>query len=196
MSAFLGPIHHWLFKKILIQETWIEEIYALAEMNGWSALPKRGQGIQKGPLEDIIDTGNIHGWLQEQVNYVEMGMAAVVTALVSQDEERLEKIGELLYQDGESKMLLKGKSAREIYDSLNELLLDGMPCDRVNQIVSETECELVWEMTHDIHAPYWSETGGNVSHYFQLREKWIQGFISLSGFQLTHQNNIWSIIKE
>lgn len=196
MSAFLGPIHHWLFKKILIQGTWVEEIYRFAEKSGWEPLKDRMAEIPKGPLEEIIDTGNIHGWLQEQVNHVEKGMAEAVTAFVSRKEKRLEDIGRLLYEDGKSNALSGVKSPREVYDALNDSLLDGMPCDRVNQIISESEDELVWQMTHDIHAPYWNEAGGDVNHYFWLRERWIEGFMSLSGFRLNRQNITWSIGKE
>ena len=36
MSAFLGPIHHWLYGKIQLQEAIIARIAAEAEAQGWS----------------------------------------------------------------------------------------------------------------------------------------------------------------
>ena len=35
MSAFLGPIHHWLYGKIQLQEAIIARIAAEAEAQGW-----------------------------------------------------------------------------------------------------------------------------------------------------------------
>lgn len=42
MSAFLGPIHHWLYGKIQLQEAIIARIAGEAEKQGW------GTGGQTG----------------------------------------------------------------------------------------------------------------------------------------------------
>ena len=38
MSAFLGPIHFWLYNKIGNQEQLTKEIAAAAVQNGWTAM--------------------------------------------------------------------------------------------------------------------------------------------------------------
>ena len=35
MSAFLGPIHYWLYNKIIVQEELTADIAGLAVSNGW-----------------------------------------------------------------------------------------------------------------------------------------------------------------
>ena len=36
MSAFLGPIHFWLYNKIQFQESLIDELVRVATVQGWS----------------------------------------------------------------------------------------------------------------------------------------------------------------
>jgi hypothetical protein len=36
MSAFLGPIHHWLYGKIQLQEAFIATLADAAEKNHWN----------------------------------------------------------------------------------------------------------------------------------------------------------------
>ena len=71
MSLFLGKIHYWLFNKVLWFEGLEEEIINLAQEEGLDveALSaeinaKYGQKTENKNLEEIIDTSNIHGWLQ------------------------------------------------------------------------------------------------------------------------------------
>jgi predicted GNAT family acetyltransferase len=70
MSAFLGPIHFWLYDKIKIQNEIVEEILDYAEKNNENIrselYAKFGDGDLK-PLSEVIDVTNIHGWLQERV---------------------------------------------------------------------------------------------------------------------------------
>lgn len=61
MSAFLGPIHFWLYNKITLQEGLIREIADLAQQNGWMGDTSNYINTETRPLEELIDTGNIHG---------------------------------------------------------------------------------------------------------------------------------------
>ena len=42
--------------------------------------------IEEGPLDEIINQSNIHGWLQERVSQVEYKYAYVVTKLLKEDK--------------------------------------------------------------------------------------------------------------
>ena len=69
MSAFLGPIHHWLYHKVELQEELMADIQALATKEGWAIPAVEGlnpSGVLL-PLESSIDLTNIHGWLQGQI---------------------------------------------------------------------------------------------------------------------------------
>ena len=76
MSAFLGHIHYWLYKKIqllaerenLVLEKTRSVIDDLADELHEMSVDTYGSPIDPAtPLEDIIDHGNIHGWLQGQI---------------------------------------------------------------------------------------------------------------------------------
>ena len=68
MSLFLGKIHYWLFNKILWFEKLEDEIIDLAKKEGFEVekiseeiQSLYGRKLPNKPLEDLIDTGNIHG---------------------------------------------------------------------------------------------------------------------------------------
>ena len=72
MSAFLGPIHYWLYNKIQLQEELIRKIAEYGEKSGWAVFSEKHleeKTVNKDlrPLNELIDVMNIHGWLQERV---------------------------------------------------------------------------------------------------------------------------------
>ena len=88
MSMVLGPIHYWLYAKIGNQETLTKALAEKAQGEGWigdaSSYVKMLQ-----PLEAVIDEGNIHGWLQEQIHEAETRYAQLVGGVLSDDAERI-----------------------------------------------------------------------------------------------------------
>ena len=161
MSATLGPIHFWLYAKIGNQEQLTREIANAAVGSGWidtaepyvKTLP---------PLESVIDEGNIHGWLQDQITDAETRYAALVSLILSKHEKRLEQ--------------------------------NGMPCDRVNAVTDTAADHLSWEMTRDIHAPYWN---GNTSPYYAIRRSVMEGMLKDTGYQLLASDDFhYSIVTK
>ena len=191
MSTFLGPIHTWLYNKIKFQDAMVYRILYLAEEKGYSKELRTRAGsrygeLEKGNLEDMIDTGNIHGWLQEKVSLVENRLAYVVTELLEPDHERLSEIVNAVREFGKKNSGDKDVTVRKAYEYLESTLLNGMPCDRVNELVQETEDRLVWRQTQDIHGAYWAMIHGNVNHYYTLRESLVEGMFDETGIEF-HQ---------
>jgi hypothetical protein len=191
MSAFLGPIHTWLYNKIKFQDAMTDAILDLAEENGYSKelrtrTDSRYGVLEKVNLEDMIDTGNIHGWLQEKVSLVENRLAYVVTELLEPDQERLSHIIDAVLEFGKRNSADKNITVRKGYDYLESTLLNGMPCDRVNELIQESEDKLVWRQTQDIHGAYWAMIRGDVTHYYALRESLIKGMFEDSELEF-HQ---------
>ncbi len=183
MSAFLGPIHNWLFHKILFQDQLTAAIIEGAEEKGYNPELKREVdnrygSLPKGELKDIIDESNIHGWLQNQVTLVEYRLAYVVTTLLKEDQERLNCIMDIAYNYGKAHGIDAGATARMAYDLLEDSLLNGMPCDHVNKVTQESNEKICWEQTLDIHEPYWAEIGGKIKYYYDIREALIKGMIA------------------
>lgn len=191
MSAFLGPIHTWLYNKIKFQDAMTDAILDYAEENSCgkelrARTDSRYGVLEKGDLEDMIDTGNIHGWLQEKVSLVENRLAYVVTELMEPDQERLSHIANAVLEFGKRNSADKNITVRKGYDYLESTLLNGMPCDRVNELVQETEDNLVWRQIQDIHGAYWTMIHGDVTHYYTLRESLIKGMFEDSELEF-HQ---------
>ena len=191
MSAFLGPIHTWLYNKIKFQDAMADEILHLAEEKEYAGelrnrTATRYGVLEKGNLEDLIDTGNIHGWLQEKVSLVENRLAYVVTEILEPDQGRLSEVISVVREFGKRNSPDKDVTVRKAYEYLESTLLNGMPCDRVNEQIQETEDRLVWKQTQDIHGAYWAMIHGNGEHYYTLRESLMEGMFEGTGIEF-HQ---------
>ena len=68
MSAFLGPIHIWLFEKIKFQENLNKHLIEMAAVKGYNKeklaeVDSVCGVLEEGELADLIDGMNIHGWI-------------------------------------------------------------------------------------------------------------------------------------
>lgn len=191
MSLYLGKVHYWLFNKILWFEGLEEEIINLAKEEGLdvSSLAKEinenhGEKLPNLPLEDMIDTSNIHGWLQGKIHSAEGRMAAWTTKLLNSNEKVKAKLENIYIHQGikaakEVKEKLDSASnAMDIYDRINDYILDGMPCDRVNEVLVSTEDMVQWSRRICVHKDIWNGESGDVSYFYSLRGLWIKAFVN------------------
>lgn len=192
MSAFLGPIHYWLYHKIELQEQMVEVVVTLGEEKGLTHLRaemnERYGAFSKQPLEEIIDKNNIHGWLQDKVSRAEYKLADSVSQLLKKDISALERLKALFYQVGEksSAALLREEDLHlaSVYKAISDSLLDGMPCDHAVVLTKQETDEVAWETVHCVHTAYWNEVGGDIDIYYVLREAWLSGFVESLGLKL------------
>ena len=190
MSLYLGKIHYWLFNKIVWFEGLEEEIVNLAKNEGLDIESlskdinnKYGEKLPKLPLEEMIDTSNIHGWLQGKIHSAE-GRLATWTGKLLEKENSKEKLEALYISQGikaakESKE--EGKSlntAVDIFNALNDYILDGMPCDRVNEVISQDEEKVIWERRICVHKDIWEVANGDVNYFYYLRNLWVKAFVT------------------
>ncbi|MDA3731771.1 hypothetical protein PBV87_09805 [Niameybacter massiliensis] len=183
MSKFLGPIHYWLYNKIQIQEGFVKTVIDTAQTK-WhidlasSCYTKYGQ-IAQGDLEDIIDTTQIHGWLQSQLSVTEYQFAYCVTELIKQIPDAMETLKEAFEDQGQAKRkkMGEGLALKALYQEIQDSLIDGMPCDHVNEVLEATEEAVVWQRNQCVHKAYWEAEAGEVSCYYALREAWLKGFV-------------------
>ncbi|MFV0343610.1 MAG: hypothetical protein ACK5JH_12115 [Anaerocolumna sp.] len=183
MSAFLGPIHYWLYNKVTLQENLIDEIIYFAEKNKYSSnlseiLTEQFGKPENLPLEEIIDGGNIHGWLQGKIAISEHRLALSVTTLLNQDKNIFDQLKSIFFNWGQKHAVESDATVEDAFKLLNDTLIDGMPCDWVNEVVSESENEVVWKRTMDVHGKYWNDVEGNVNDYYSLRQELIKGIFS------------------
>ena len=190
MSAFLGKIHFWLYHKIVLHENLIDSVVEAATAKGYSCESLLAESYEKygepvtGPLEDHINHSNIHGWLQERIYSVEKRLAFVVTMLLNDGAVTAEEISSIFYQNGEaaSKEMEPGEyNAKDLYTLIFDHMLEGMPCDHVNEIVENTEDALSWKTTRCLHKEHWDQAGGDIGNFYNFRDSWIQGFLNGMG---------------
>ncbi|NLZ48055.1 MAG: hypothetical protein GX895_04575 [Clostridiales bacterium] len=194
MSKYLGKIHYWLFNKIKYSEELENKIEKFAFEEGlleaahWKSdiISKFGPTTGQEPLEAIINESNIHGWLQDKICRTESRMASWITNILSVKIEYKKNLEQIFREDGEE----KGKKANEIYQLssanqayrvINDFILEGMPCDAVDRVIEDGEDRIAWISTQCIHSDNWKIVGGNVQHFYDLRQAWLESFLSVLG---------------
>lgn len=195
MSAFLGPIHFWLYNKIRFQEDLIDALCARAVSEGWLAEEdtRKFVSTDRRELQDAIDESNIHGWLQGRIHDGEGRYAALVTTLLQEDANRLQTLKDVAFYTGKEKRTEVPTTAPEAFHQLDNTLLNGMPCDQVMKVTESNPDKVVWEETQDLHSSFWNGQG---AYYYDLRAELIKGILADSGltFKQTDTNR-YEIIK-
>ncbi|MGN2350059.1 hypothetical protein ACTFH7_16370 [Clostridium cagae] len=204
MSLFLGKIHFWLFNKILWFEGLENEIIDVAKSEGLDILNlqkeienKYGAKLPNKPLDEIIDTSNIHGWLQEKIYSSEGRIAAWTTVIIDNKREAKTKLEEIYINQG----IIAAKevkeegvrldSAENIFNKVKDYILDGMPCDRVNEIINSNENYVEWTRRICVHKEIWDKESGDVEYFYFLRSLWIKAFVNEinNEFDYLEENN-------
>lgn len=195
MSAFLGPIHFWLYNKIRFQEDLIDALCARAVSEGWLAEEDTQKFVStdRRELQDAIDKSNIHAWLQGRIHDGEGRYAALVTTLLQEDANRLQTLKDVAFYTGKEKRTEVPTTAPEAFHQLDNTLLNGMPCDQVMKVTESNPDKVVWEETQDLHSSFWNGQG---AYYYDLRAELIKGILADSGltFKQTDTNR-YEIIK-
>ena len=200
MSAFLAPIHTWVFGKILLAEDLELNIKkAYIDKYGDNAKEIIEKSLAYGipidtnqNIEDIIDVSNIHGWLQDKISKVETRIAFIITEMIKKNEKEAEVIAlECFMEQGKtggetSNSKEMPGSPEEIFNALNNYLLEGMPCDRVNRPIKSQDDMFEWETTSCIHKSYWETVEGDVNIFYNLRHEWIKSFVENSNEEYTY----------
>ncbi len=202
MSAFLGPIHFWLFNKIKLQENFIQNILEASSKNNWNQNLENEVNDKFGktddrPLEEIIDQNNIHAWLQQRIAQAEKKLAFVVTNIISKNPDYITVLKSVAYSFGAANSIQEDLNAAECYKFLTDSLIDGMPCDRVNELVESDDNQVIWRQNICVHSSYWAEVGGNINVYYTLRHEIIKGMLSKSEFEyLSNETGINTIRRK
>ena len=206
MSAFLGNIHYWLYSKILLQEDMYKQLIDLSmDFNlDVSELVRQGSlsyGYPvEGNLEQIIDHGNIHGYLQQKIESVETRVAMLVGHMLDKGIN-VEYIKRLYRDSGSWYMKESGfesESFSGLFNHIYSHVLEGMPCDRVNKVLTQEDDRFEWETTTDIHKGYWNKFGYKPETHWVLSNAFIEGFVSSLGNGTTYtvsENGLKGLVR-
>lgn len=204
MSRFLAPIHTWLFNKIKITEELEQRIIkAYGDKYGEEirkvvidANKRYGKPLEDRPIEELIDSGNIHGWLHDRIAKAETRQADIIGYFILKYGEEAEKIGFDVFNEQavslakQATASFDNETAIKIYDALNNYILEGMPCDNANNITIREDDMLTWKNTKCLHRGYWEIAGAPVDTMYALRFTWIKTFIE------TFNTNFVHIVKQ
>jgi transposase-like protein len=193
MSAFIGPIHYWLYEKIRLVTQRENFIYKKAyELCGSTAEELReqvwqvyGAPLPEKDLSELIDHENIHGWLQRQIKVVETREAAFIKELLDGCGDHTKGIiKEAFIEHGKvtgEKVKLEHKhdisTAPGIYKALNDYYLNGMPCDQADRIVESETDSVVWETGECLQEPNWKRAGVDAKIMTELYQSWLRAFV-------------------
>lgn len=194
MSAFLGPIHYWLYSKIqLVNERQAALQQAAAALCAGAAdeLQQEVEQIYGEPLPaatdlaELIDPRNIHGWLQRQIMLAETREAAYIKGLcdccgAAADELIAEVFATHGTRCGEAarkRQTYDLESAEGIHKALNDYFLNGMPCDQSDQIGSMDRDHLSWEGPW-LQERNWGKAEADKGKMKEWQQLWLAAFIA------------------
>lgn len=210
MSRFLAPIHTWLFNKIKLYEALEKDVIDKLNSNPNTGIletigdiKNRYPGpLDERPIEEVIDATNIHGWLQNRIKIAETRHAYLITRVLEKyEDEAFNLIKEAYIAQGKS----SGADAAEKYEvstpndlfqALNNYILEGMPCDTANSIMRNDSDIIEWRTVTDLHKDYWETVGGDAANFYELRRNWIEAFVSAANpefkysFEVKYLNDV------
>ncbi len=194
MSAFLGPIHYWLYNKIQR----VNERAAMLQVAAAECCADLAKELQadveviygaplspEADLAEHIDTRNIHGWLQHQITLAETREAAYLNELRTNCGAAAEALAkEVFTQHGKTcAAAAKAKGgydlqrAQGLYQALNDYFLNGMPCDAADQIIEGDHQRLVWEGPC-LQERNWAKGGIDKRLMKSWQQAWLAAFIA------------------
>ena len=177
MSRFLAPIHFLMYDKVLFLEAFVENYIDIAKDNNVELKELNSLGeIEKSPLDRIIDEDNIHLWIQKKVEIVENRFAYVVSEILKSDKELIIELLKYSYRKGRNENF--NSNADDAFKFIISRFLDGMPCDRVNEILISEENEVKWIRRVCVHKDIWEKAGVEVKNFYILRGLWVKAFVT------------------
>lgn len=202
MSLFLGKIHYLLFDKIKWFEDLEAEIVLWAEntdlpTDKWKdeIYKDFGYPVEDRPLEDIIDTSNIHGWLQDKISKSEGRQAAWITKILNCSEKYKKNLIDIFEKQGtklgsEYRKNLIPNTPQEVYNIINDFILEGMPCDKVIEELESDSHAYIWKTNFCLHSKYWDAIQGDVNNFYILRDAWIKSFLESLTYDFSYNVSI------
>jgi len=194
MSAFIGPIHYWLYSKIRLVIQREEHIYNKVKIMCGEAVEELkeqvgqtfGEPLPDMDLGEIIDHNNIHGWLQRQINVAESREAAFIKELIDSCggaandlvEQAFGEHGKMTGESAKMQDKYDLETAPGIYKALNDFRLNGMPCDQADAVVKNEDDSILWEAVSCLQEPNWQRVGVDTGQMAKFYLNWFKGFVS------------------
>ena len=193
MSLVLGPVHHWMYKKI--QTTEAREVFIVEELKAKygqeaeevlnSIYDKHPPSEKNASLEKILGNAPIHQGIQDLIVNAETREASVIAAFCKKyGDEAKELVVESAHEHGvecgKRAVIERGSSgecsASKAFELIQSYLCDGMPCDRGAQAQSEEDNRTTWDHTECVHEQCWKDASASFETMCDMLNSWIAGF--------------------
>ena len=187
MSAFLGPIHYWLFNKIQFMEDRSFAIASYLQANGSKEaadkkISEYGVRLAGADLGELLGHNSIHNFLYGLISKVEIFEASLVEMA---SEAKFGEIIKVVAEHGErtGKRAVEhngGKSPsnlEELYQQIADTHLEGMPCDPGGEVELINDHTLAYNHSACNHIPNWEYTSCGNKRMCQIHNAWLGGFI-------------------
>jgi hypothetical protein len=187
MSLFLGPIHQWMFNKILILESRAFSIAKALESAGVErdavnkAVSEYGEKLAGQDLADMLGDNSIHQFLYGLIAKVQIFEASLVDLAKNSFDAVLavaESHGKQTASDGLKASGAKSASLEDIYRLIHDNQLEGMPCDPGAQTTSLSPGKIGYYHSTCNHIQNWEYTDVDIKRMCALTNAWIKGFIA------------------
>ena len=189
MKETLKPIHFVQYNRIRLQENLEKFLVEKFNLHDTFAEAQQlyGEISTEVSLEDQIDLDNIHGWLEAHLVANEKRNAMLLKEILKTNELEAVKgayseYGHLIGSEQ------KDAVSDDIYSYASSILLDGMPCDKVNTLVSSDDKKIEWHGQSDVHGKYLVEQGLEAKLFYTLREAFLDSLLKTKG-NYTYQVN-------
>lgn len=195
MSAFLGPIHYWLYAKIqhvqnrtvCLSQAASDACSSLADSCLTSVYETYGEPPSPTQeLSELIDPSDIHGWLSNQIQRTQAREAALLkelsdycgdaawdlaSAVFTADGAQL---GKKAVQTGQYDL----ETASGLYRAFHDTFLSGMPCDGGFEEISSTDQQIILERASCPKPALWQQIGVPVEKMQELYQLWLIAFMA------------------
>lgn len=182
MKEKLAPIHFVQHNRIKIQEnleTFLIDLFHLQDVDDHS-VATHGPRTSDDALEVQIDHDNIHGWLESHLVANEKRLSLLSKEIILKNEEKALHLAHAEYGKRLAESLkekIRFSNGQELYGYLSAVLLDGMPCDKINSLVESGDNHVVWHSKNDIHKKYYEEQNLPGNLYLDLRKSFLSSFL-------------------
>lgn len=209
MSAFLGKIHFWMYNKINLLVEREEFIYAqaseycgeLAEEGKDIVQQTYGLPLPNKDLAELIDHRDIHGWLQRQVNRTQCREAAFVMWLkqnCATEDECLSRFYQEHAKNLANRVKTEGQScdtAESLYERLQDVELNGMPCDAGNEVLESSSDQVGWHVVEYHAEKNWQRAEADIALMRSLYTAWSKSFVESlnSNYEVVQVNDTFHI---
>lgn len=186
MSENLGPIHYMMYNKIKFQNGLCDKLLESFENIDMTEFNEKIGNPESGELSEIIDHSNIHGWIQGNIDKVELKLAYIVNKL--QENEVSQECMEKVAFDYGKTAHVEADTKEDAWNSLSTILINGMPCDRVLSFYIDGG-KFIVKVEKPIHDIYWDKIGVKKNIYNELRNSMIEGAFEGTKFSLNEINH-------